>query len=91
MSYSKKNSELMYEVEILKVKLDQMEKRFNLLEKTITLLENSLRSEININQNTHITRSKDTDFSSSEDDASSDEEIAEKTNKQPNFLRRTIS
>jgi hypothetical protein len=92
---SRKNSELGYEVEILKVKLDQMEKRFTLLERTILLLENSLRADIQ----TVANRNKETDNdSSSEYSTSSDEHrsISEETlNKsqslKPSLTRRSVS
>lgn len=93
---SRKNSELGYEVEILKVKLDQMEKRFTLLERTILLLENSLRADIqsvaNRNKEADNESSSEYSISSDEQQSTSSEETHNKSRSlKPILTRRTVS
>jgi hypothetical protein len=99
MSHKKKNSvlsndkELYYEVEIMKVKLDQLEKRFDLLEKTLSFFERTHRAEIEtiFNQIKNNSRSETSDSESeSETDTTSTEPISD-TEIQNNIKKETIS
>ena len=74
MSHKKQN--VGHEVELLRVKLEQMEKRFDLLEKSILLIERTHRAELaNVARATRKPnkRTKNHDVFSSDDNGSSSE------------------
>lgn len=90
---SKRSIELEHEVAILKVKLEQIEKRFNLLEKTIEFMDRSQRAVMENLQNTHFHTDSDTSsVSSSENDSVVDVEVPTQNDKNKNsHIYRSIA
>ena len=88
---SKRSIELEHEVAILKVKLEQIEKRFNLLEKTIEFMDRSQRAVMeNLQTNHHFAESESSE-SSSDEGSIIDVEPPQNKNKNKNNVYRSIA